>query len=177
LPGLFVKITDNPKTMANLQNEPAGAGRTTSTTFSRTTEVGITIYATADVVWALLTNAADFPRWNSTVKGIDGRIEPGKTIKLKTTIDTKRTFTLKVTKADKPNLMIWKSGQAPFFQGVRTYTIGKAAGGAVVFTMTEKLSGLMFPMAAGQIPDFRESFEQYAADLKKEAEIIMKTKN
>ena len=43
--------------------------------------------------------------------------------------------------------------------------------------MTEELSGIMFPMVARQIPNFKESFEQYAADLKKEAELIMNSKS
>jgi hypothetical protein len=42
--------------------------------------------------------------------------------------------------------------------------------------MTEKIGGLMFPMYAKYIPSFDESFEQFAADLKKEAEIINQTK-
>jgi uncharacterized protein YndB with AHSA1/START domain len=141
-------------------------------TFSRTTTVTTTIHAPAEIVWALLTNAADFPRWNSTVTSIEGVIAPGKTIKLKTTLDPKRTFTLKVVEATAPARMTWKSGQAPFFQGVRTYDIVKRSKDVCVFTMTEKLSGLMFPLAAGSIPDFRESFERYASDLKKEAEAI-----
>lgn len=141
-------------------------------TFSRTTTVTTTIHAPAEIVWALLTNAADFPRWNSTVTSVDGVIAPGKTIKLKTTLDPKRTFTLKVVEATAPAHMTWKSGQAPFFQGVRTYDIVKRSKDVCVFTMTEKLSGLMYPLAAGSIPDFRESFERYASDLKKEAEAI-----
>jgi hypothetical protein len=163
--------------MANLQSEADGKGRSTSSTFSRITEVKIAINATPDIVWALLTNAQDFPRWNSTVKSIDGRIQAGEKIRLKTTADHKRTFVLKVAKAERPSLMVWQSGQAPFFQGVRTYRIEKKSDNSVGFVMNEKLSGLMFPLAASQIPDFRASFEQYAADLKKQAELIMSIKN
>ncbi len=36
--------------------------------------------------------------------------------------------------------------------------------------MTEVFSGLMLPMAAGRLPDFKPIFERYAADLKREAE-------
>lgn len=129
------------------------------------------------IIWALLTNARDFPRWNSTIRQIEGTIAPGHTIRLKTTFDEKRTFVLKVTTADPPNFMEWRSGQAPFFSGVRTYSIESTGGGSSVFTMTEKLSGLMFPLAAKQIPDFKESFGQYAADLKREAELIMDIRN
>lgn len=43
--------------------------------------------------------------------------------------------------------------------------------------MTEKIGGLLFPLYAKYIPPFDKSFEQFAADLKKEAEIIHNTKN
>lgn len=43
--------------------------------------------------------------------------------------------------------------------------------------MTEKIGGLLFPMYAKYILSFDKSFEQFAADLKKEAEIIHNTKN
>jgi hypothetical protein len=39
-----------------------------------------------------MTNAADFPRWNSTVKSIEGRIALGQTIKLIASIAPTRAF-------------------------------------------------------------------------------------
>lgn len=42
--------------------------------------------------------------------------------------------------------------------------------------MTEKIGGLMFPMYAKMIPSFDQSFDQFASDLKKEAEKIMSAK-
>ena len=44
--------------------------------------------------------------------------------------------------------------------------------GTVTFNMTERIGGLMFPMYAKYIPSFDESFNAFAADLKKEAELI-----
>jgi len=49
--------------------------------------------------------------------------------------------------------------------------------GTVTFAMNEKMGGLMFPMYAKYIPPFDESFEQFAADVKKEAEVISGAKN
>jgi hypothetical protein len=42
--------------------------------------------------------------------------------------------------------------------------------------MTEKIGGPIFPLFARMIPSFDQSFEQYAKDLKKEAEAIAKSK-
>jgi hypothetical protein len=44
------------------------------------------------------------------------------------------------------------------------------------FTMVEKIGGLLFPLFAKMILPFDETFEQFAKDLKNEAEIISKAK-
>ena len=73
-----------------------GKATTIKTTFSRETSISIEIKADAAIIWALLTNAADYPRWNPTVISIEGNITLGEKIKLKSTLDPKRTFKLKV---------------------------------------------------------------------------------
>tara|TARA_R110000744_G_scaffold249332_3_gene365625 strand:+ start:319 stop:849 length:531 start_codon:yes stop_codon:yes gene_type:complete len=149
-----------------------GTAIATSRTFKRTTCVSINILASKEIIWALLTNAGDFPRWNSTIVSMHGEIKEGRKVELKSTLDPKRTFKLKVKGFEPESKMTWTDGMAPFFKGKRTYLLSSADDGSVNFTMEETMSGLMFPLAAKSIPDFRKSFEQYAADLKKEAEII-----
>lgn len=149
-----------------------GEANTVKKTFSRETSVSIDIKADAAIVWTLLTNAADFPRWNSTILSIEGDIKQGEKIKLKSTLDPKRVFKLKVKEFAPENKLSWGDGK-----GTRIYTISKNGNETVTFSMTEKIGGLMFPMYAKYIPSFDKSFEQFAADLKKEAEIIFNTKN
>lgn len=149
-----------------------GKATTTKTTFSRETSVNTTINADPSIVWALLTNAADIPRWNSTVTSVKGNIRQGETIELKSTLDEKRTFKLKVKEFVPEQRLVW--GDA---QGNRVYTIEKGTGKGVRFTMSEKIGGPLFPLFAGFIPSFDESFERYAADLKKEAESIQNSKS
>ncbi len=151
-------------------NTPNGKASTVKTTFSRETSVSIDIKADVAIVWALLTKASDYPRWNSTVTSIEGNIAPGETIKLKSTLDVKRTFKLKVKDFTPLQRLVWGDGQ-----GNRVYTLTKNGTG-VTFSMTEKIGGLIFPMYASMIPSFDQSFEQFAADLKKESEIIMNSK-
>lgn len=147
-------------------------GKTTKTrsTFRMEVAVSTNINAKPDKIWALLTNAGDFPRWNSTVQSIEGRIAPGETIKLKVKIAPERIFKLKVSEFAPNEMMVWQDGAAPMFKGVRRYTLTAKGDGSTDFTMSETFSGLMLPMIAGSLPDFSQSFEQYAADLKKEAE-------
>ncbi len=145
-----------------------GKASTVKKTFSRETTVSTTIAADPSIVWALLTNASDYPRWNSTVVSIEGEIRLGEKLKLKSTLDEKRTFKLKVKEFQSERRLVWGDGK-----GERVYTLSEGDQG-VVFTMTEKIGGLMFPMYAKYIPPFDESFEQFAADLKREAEKIEK---
>lgn len=148
----------------------AQKANTIKKTFSRETTVSINIDADASIVWTLLTNASDFPRWNSTVVSLEGEIKLGEKIKLKSTLDEKRTFKLKIKDFEPEKRMVWGGGK-----GNRIYTITKNGNG-VTFSMKEKIGGLMFPMYAKYIPPFDESFEQFATDLKNEAETISKTK-
>jgi len=153
------------------QNKLQGKASTIRTTFSRETSVSILIHADVEIIWALLTKASDYPRWNSTITSIEGNIEPNGSIKLKSTLDAKRIFKLKVKEFEPAKRLVWGDGQ-----GSRVYTLLSNTNGTVEFSMREKIGGLMFPMYAKMIPPFDESFEQFAHDLKKESEAIMNSK-
>ncbi len=105
------------------------------------------------------------PTWNSTVTSIDGNIEPGSTIKLKSILDAKRTFKLKVKAFEPYSKLVWGD-----LMGKRIYTLSKIPNGGTTFTMVEKIGGPIFPLFANKIPSFDESFDAFARDLKKEAE-------
>lgn len=148
-----------------------GKANTVKTTFHRETSVSIEITADPAIVWALLTNASDYPRWNTTITSIEGKIALGELIKLRSVLDAKRTFKLKVKEFEPEQKLVWGDGQ-----GTRIYTITKPENGKLVFSMTEKIGGIMFPMYASMIPSFDQNFEQFAKDLKKESEQMMNTK-
>jgi len=143
----------------------SGKATTFRGTFHRETSVSIEIKADAASVWALLTNAPDYPRWNSTVKFIEGNIAPGEKIKLKSSLDAKRIFTLRVKAFDVEKKLVWGDNQ-----GTRMYTLTQNGNGMVIFNMTEKIGGWLFPLYAKMIPPFDQSFEQFAKDLKQESE-------
>lgn len=143
---------------------------TTRTTFNRETSVGAFIEADASIVWVLLTHASDYPRWNSTIISIKGEIREGSTIELKSTLDEKRTFKLKVKEFVAEKRLMWGD-----MMGNRVYSLERREAG-VFFSMTEKIGGPLFPLFAGMIPPFDESFETFASDLKREAETIQRSK-
>jgi uncharacterized protein YndB with AHSA1/START domain len=147
-----------------MSTKPNGQAITIKKTFSRETSVSIGINADRATIWALLTQAADYPRWNSTISSLAGKIALGETIQLKSTLAPKRIFKLKIKEFDPPHQLVW--GDA---MGKRTFTLTEQEN-SVIFSMSEKIGGFMFPLFAAYIPSFDKSFEQFAADLKKTAE-------
>ncbi len=138
-------------------------------TFRMECSVRCTIAAKPAAVWALLTNAAGFPSWNTTVTSITGEIALGQKLGLRVPTSD-RTFTPTVTEFVPEQRMAWSDGMAPMFKGVRTYTLTANADGTTDFEMVEVFSGMMLPMIKGSLPDFAPIFEQYARDLKRAAE-------
>lgn len=131
--------------------------------------VEVDILAPPATVWAVLTDAASFPRWNSTVTRIDGRIAEGERLRLHVP-GTQRTFTPTVSDVVPSERMSWIGGVAPVFKGVRTFTLRARAEASTKFSMAERFSGLMVPLAARAMPDLGPVFERFALDLKREAE-------
>ena len=150
---------------------PKGKATTLKTTFSRQTSVSIDINADTSVVWDLLTKASDYPNWNSTITSIEGNIALGEKIKLKSTLDAKRTFNLKVKEFEPEKRLAW--GDA---MGNRVYALTKNTNGTTSFSMVEKIGKPLFPLFAKMIPPFDQSFEKFAGDLKKAAEAKMSSK-
>jgi uncharacterized protein YndB with AHSA1/START domain len=142
----------------------------TASAFRMECAIVATIQAPPDKIWTLLTDAAKFPTWNSTVTSIEGQIAEGQTLKLKVPSAPERVFKPKVSGVEAGRTMIWSDGMAPMFKGGRTFTLTPNADGSTQFEMTERFSGLMLPMIKGSLPDFAPVFEAYAEDLKRAAE-------
>lgn len=138
--------------------------------FSMACGVELNIQAPAAAIWSLLTNANDFPRWNSTVTRVDGRIREGEQLRLYVP-GTDRTFTPRVSGVVPNKGMTWTGGFSPVFKGVRTFELRPRDDGSTDFAMEERFSGLMLPFVRGSMPDFGPVFERFAGDLKREAEL------
>ncbi len=127
------------------------------------------IHAEPSQLWARLTDAAGFPRWNSTVDSIEGQIAVGNKLTIRVPVAPGRAFTPKVIELVPEARMVWRDGFAPMFQGTRTFSLTPRAQGTE-FEMVEEFRGLMLPMIKGSLPDFRPIFDRYAADLAKACE-------
>jgi uncharacterized protein YndB with AHSA1/START domain len=130
--------------------------------------VGVRVAAEPEVVWALLTDAQGYPRWNSTVISIDGTIAAGEEIELVSKVDPERTFELTVSTFEPARTLVWEDGGGAF-KGVRTFTLVPQGDGTTAVTMAEVFTGSMMGMIEGKLPDFRPSFDAFAADLERAA--------
>jgi hypothetical protein len=138
-------------------------------TFSMSCAVELNIRASAEILWQLLTDAGSFPRWNSTVTRIDGDIRDGERIRIHAP-GTDRTFAPKISGMIPNRRMSWIGGMPGLMRGVRVFQLAPRDDGSTDFTMRERFSGIMLPLARRSMPDFGPVFERYANDLRREAE-------
>ena len=167
LTSLFSNDTHlNGHPMNDSDSPPTGKATTIKKFFSRQTSVAIDIAASPERIWNLLTNAESFPSWNSTIVELTGKIAPGERIVLRSTLAPDRKFKLKVKEFQPNKRLVWGDPM-----GTRIFTLDSTTGVETRFSMTETIGGPIFPLFAGMIPPFDDSFTQFAADLKRAAEV------
>jgi hypothetical protein len=130
-----------------------------------------TLQASPDAIWAILTDGPRFTEWDSGVERVEGRIAPGETIKVFSTISPGRAFPATVTEFSPGKKMVWSGGMPlGLFKGVRTFTLSPQGSGVTRFTMREEFTGPLLPLIWRSMPDLGPSFERFASGLKKQAE-------
>jgi hypothetical protein len=134
-------------------------------------ESSATIQAGPDAIWAILTDGAKYPDWDSGVISVDGRIAPGEKIKVVSSANPNRAFPVRVTEFSPGTSMTWSGGMPlGLFKGVRTYRLAAQPDGTTRFTMREEYSGPLTGMIWKSMPDLQPSFDQFANGLKARAE-------
>ncbi len=135
-------------------------------------EAKVTIHATKEKVWSLLTTAKDYANWNPTVDKIEGTIAPNEQLKIYAKIAPGKAFPATVTEFVPSQRMVWSfSGPLGMFKGSRSFTLTEhAATGAIEFHTREEFGGWMSGLIVKQMPDLQPSFDEWAASLKRAAE-------
>jgi hypothetical protein len=129
------------------------------------------IDASPEAVWAVLSDGAAWPTWDSGVDAVEGTIATGATIKIRSQAAAGRAFPVKVTGFDPPAHLRFSGGMPlGLFRGVRTYEISADGGGGARFRMREEYSGPLLPLIWRSMPDLGPSFEQFAHGLKQRVE-------
>lgn len=136
----------------------------------KTYTTSVEIKAPADRVWTVLTQDLQRDPTPFGIIRMDGAIAQDSKIKLRSEVDPKRAFALKVTTFEAPSKMVWRGGM-PFglFVGTRTFQLSEA-GQTTVFRMQEVFRGALSGLIVKSIPDLTPSFETFANTLKEKAE-------
>jgi hypothetical protein len=118
------------------------------------------------VLWDLLTDAAGWPDWNTTVTRVDGRIALGEKVTVHVKAAPGRAFPVKVVAFEPPFHMVWQGG-LPFglFKGTRTYSLRPSGPEETAFDMREVYSGPLAGLITRSIPDLQPAFDEFAACL------------
>ena len=135
--------------------------------FSATTNIA----ASPEAVWAILTDAPNYPAWDPGVVRIEGTIAPGERVVAYTKLSPARAFPARVSEFVPGRRMTWTGGlPLGLFKGVRTFTLDPKGDGTVDVTLREVFSGPLLPLFARTLPDLTETFEAFVAGLKARAE-------
>lgn len=131
----------------------------------------VTIGATPEKIWKILTNAPKWPEWEPGVTRVEGKIAPGEKLTVYTKLSPDRAFPVTVSQFIPNQKMVWSSGMPlGLFKGERSFTLTPKGSGKTEVVTREEFSGLLLPLIGRSIPDLTESFENFAAGLKKAAE-------
>jgi hypothetical protein len=127
--------------------------------------------ATPERIWALLTEATGYTRWNNTVNAVDGNIAPGARVTVHSKINPGRAFPVNVAEFEPSHRMVWIGGMPlGLFRGERTFTLKPGSNGEVEFSMREEYTGLLASLIGRSIPNLQPAFDEFASDLKRAAE-------
>ena len=133
----------------------------------------VSIRATPEAVWAILTDAPGYANWNPEINHVEGRIALGEKIKAHVVLHGGKVqpVTVRVIELEPMRRMVWKGG-LPFglFTGLRTFAIFPREAGIVEFTMHVQFSGLLAGPIAKSLGDRQPDIEALAAALKALAE-------
>ena len=130
----------------------------------------IQIAADAQTVWEVLTNPAGYPEWDPGMIRVEGKIAAAESVKFFTKFNPERAFGVKITEFEPARKMVFTGGMPlGLFKSERSHRLSPAEQGTL-FETQEVFSGLLLPVFGKSLPDLTESFEQFAAGLKKQAE-------
>jgi len=129
-------------------------------------ETSAQIAAPPEAVWAVLTDGARWSSWDSGVTDVEGRIQPGETVTVRSEASPGRAFPVKVTAFEAPRRLEFTGGMPlGLFRGVRTYTL-TPTGSGTRFDMREQYTGPLLGLIWRSMPDLQPSFDRFAAGLK-----------
>ena len=136
----------------------------------------ITIHASPDKVWKLLTEFDNYSIWNPFIKSINGDVKVGSkiTVRIEPPGASGMTFKPIVMTYEPDNEFSWL-GKLLFkglFDGAHKFEIVDNKNGTTTFIQSETFTGILVPIFAKQLDiNTRKGFEEMNKKLKEMAEL------
>lgn len=134
----------------------------------------IEINASAGVVWDIVTDFDNFPRWNPFIREISGMLQKGSMIRvvMKPPNSSAMTFKPAILEYKPEEKLRWlgKLWIPKLFDGEHNFIIKKIDENKVLFIQKENFSGLLVPILSGLLKNTEKGFEMMNRALKEESE-------
>lgn len=109
----------------------------------------ITLEASPEQVWQVLTDTAAYPQWNPVIVRLQGKLEPGQNIAFENrdANGSSMVFRPTVLKAEADRELRWLGGLGlpHIFDGEHSFKLTALAGGRTRLEHAEHFSGLLIP--------------------------------
>lgn len=116
---------------------------------SKKIETEITIHASPEKIWKILSNFHEYPNWNPFITEIQGSIEVGNRLQVKINQEGGKTMIFKpIILSKKENKELKWLGKLLFkgiFDGEHHFELIDNKNGTTQFIQSEKFSGLLVP--------------------------------
>lgn len=134
----------------------------------------ITIQATPEKIWAILTDFDRYPDWNPFIRSISGNVEPNCNIRVEIVPPEGKRMVFKpvVLRKEENNELKWQ-GKLFFkglFDGEHAFELKRNEDGTTTFCHSEKFSGILVRWI--DLKQTEAGFEQMNRKLKELAEVV-----
>lgn len=131
----------------------------------------ISIHATAEMVWRVLTDLNAYPRWNPFITGAEGEIRTGSRLTVHIVPPGSKAMTFRpiITSVDPGCELRWlgRLWLTGLFDGEHIFKIQPMDGDRILFVQEENFTGLLLPLVWGKLnTGTRRGFELMNTALK-----------
>jgi len=133
-------------------------------------KTSITINASKERVWEVLTDFENYPQWNSFIKSVSGNVQVGNQIVIKLQGMTFKPIVLTFKENTELKWLghLWFKG---LFDGEHTFKLTDNGNGTTKFEQSEDFSGILVKLFSKSLDkDTKKGFEQMNKELKLRAE-------
>lgn len=126
------------------------------------------IRAHSSTVWEVITDAGNFPVWDSGITGISGEVRHGRSVIVRTRAKPRTRLRIEQLPG---TAMTWTSGIPPLFSFVRTFILAPEAG-TTLLIVRDELRGPLRGFAAAPWSMTERRMQDFLRAAQRRAEIL-----